>query len=134
MITVNNCFAHWLKKINITNITKYGSGKQLILTSSPDETYQNSDTMLKRLPKKCLDKIEKLMLYRKRKVSYRGNIDQRANNSNTPADITDDNIDKRIRKFVDVINKDNIYRIPLSYFCDLGKINYPVKIDFKINC
>ena len=85
-----------LKIINITNITKYGSGKQLILTSSPDETYQNSDTMLKSLPKKCLDKIEKLMLYRKRKVGYRGNIDQRANNSNTPADMTDDNIDKRI--------------------------------------
>ena len=27
-----------------------------------------------------------------------------------------------------------VYRIPLKYFCDLGKINFPTKIDLKIKC
>ena len=27
-----------------------------------------------------------------------------------------------------------VYRIPLKYLCDLGKINFPTKIDLKIRC
>ena len=27
-----------------------------------------------------------------------------------------------------------MYRIPLKYLCDLGKINFPTKIDLKIRC
>ena len=27
-----------------------------------------------------------------------------------------------------------LYRVPLKYFCDLGKINFPTKIDLKIRC
>ena len=41
-----------------------------------------------------------------------------------PADIIDENIDQMIKKFAYFVNKDNVYRIPLRYFCDLGKINY----------
>ena len=40
MINVNNFFAHWIKTINIT---KYGSDKQLIKTSSLYEIYQYFD-------------------------------------------------------------------------------------------
>ena len=28
----------------------------------------------------------------------------------------------------------NMYRIPLKYICDLGKMNFPAKIDLKIRC
>ena len=70
----------------------------------------------------------------KKKVSYKRNIYRRTHNSNTPVDITDDNIDDRIHKFADVINTEKIYQIPSRYFCDIGKINFPVKIDFKIKC
>lgn len=39
----------------------------------------------------------------------------------------------RVGKFADVINGENFYRIHLR-FLDLGKINYPVKMNFKIKC
>ena len=45
MITANNFFAQWIKKISVT---------RLLLTSSPYEIYQYSDAMLKYLPEKSL--------------------------------------------------------------------------------
>ena len=60
MMTVNNFFAHWIKEIVIT---KYGTNKQLIPTSTPREIYQYSDSMLKHLPEKSLKKIRKHFLY-----------------------------------------------------------------------
>ena len=130
MITVINFFAHWIKEIDIT---KYGSDKQLVPTSSPHEIYQYFDSMLKHVLEKFLKMIEKNFLYSKKMVSYNGNIDRRTHNSNTPADITDYNIDDRIDKFSDVIST-NMYRIPLRYFCNLGNISFLVKIDFEIRC
>ena len=53
IITVNNFFAHLIKEISITS---YGNEKQLILTFSPYEIYQYSDSMLKHLPKTSLKK------------------------------------------------------------------------------
>ena len=47
LITVNNCFAHWVKEISIT---KYGTNKELAPTFSPWETYQYSDQLLKHQP------------------------------------------------------------------------------------
>ena len=40
MMTVNSFFAHWIKEIDIT---KYGTMKQLIPTSTPQEIYQYPD-------------------------------------------------------------------------------------------
>ena len=70
----------------------------------------------------------------KKRVSYKGNINRRLNNSNTQANITNDNIHNRIAKFTEVINNEKVCRIPLRYLCDLGKINYPVKTNTKITC
>lgn len=67
-------------------------------------------------------------------VSYNGNIDGRPHNTDTPRDITDENIDDRTDKFAYVINIERTYRIPRRSFCDLGKISSLVKIDFKIRC
>ena len=39
MVTVDNFFAHWIKEIGIT---KYGTNKQLIPISTPQEIYQYS--------------------------------------------------------------------------------------------
>ena len=33
-----------------------------------------------------------------------------------------------------MLKSENIYRVPLHYLCDIGKINFPLKIDFKIKC
>ena len=53
-------------------------------------------------------------------------------NSNTAADITDEKFMDTIGKFADVINTKNVYRVLFRYICDIGKINFPLKINFKI--
>ena len=49
-------------------------------------------------------------------------------------DAKDLNIDHRIDKFQDQLKNEYVYGIPLRYFTDLGKINFPLKIDFRIKC
>ena len=90
-----------------------------------------TNTLMKHLPEKFLKAIEDLLFYRRKKVSYTDKIDWTKNNSNTPAEITDDNINNRIEKFADVINNEKVQRNPLKFFCDLGKINYLVKTNFN---
>ena len=53
-------------------------------------------------------------------------------NSNTAADIPDETFMDTIGKFADVINTKNVYRVLFRYICDIGKINFPLKINFKI--
>ena len=77
--------------------------------------------MLKHLPKDSLTKIEKTMLYSN-------------HNSNMANDIANLNINKKITKFQDQFKNEFFYRIPLRYFTDLGKINFPLQIDFTIKC
>ena len=42
------------------------------------------------------------------------------------------NIDERISLFKNQLKKEFVYRIPLRFFSDIGKINFPTKIDFRI--
>ena len=44
------------------------------------------------------------------------------------------NIDDRRTKFKEILKNQHVYRILLAYFTDLGKINFPTKIDFRIKC
>ena len=75
LITVNKFFAHFVKEISVT---KYGSNKELIPTSSPYETYQYVDSMLKHFPEKALKTIEKTHSYSKKPIYYADvNIDRR---------------------------------------------------------
>ena len=98
--------------------------------------------MLKHLPKDSLKKLEKTMLYSNMPVYLnKTSIGRRVHNgsgSTTNAGKTNDakdlNIDDRITKFQDQLKDEYVYRIPLRYFTDLGKINFPVKIDFRIKC
>ena len=116
-------------------MTKYGNDKQLIPAFSPYEIYQYSDSMLKHLPKKSLDKTKKTMLYSNKPVYYnRRTIERKTFKSTTPADMTDLYIGQRINDFQDMLKSEHIYRVPLRYFCDIGKINFPLKVDFKIKC
>ena len=71
------------------------------------------------------------MLYNNKTLDYnKATIDRR----NTAVDITDDNLNDRIDKFQDQIKSELTYRIPLRYFSDIGKINFPFKIDSDIKC
>ena len=42
------------------------------------------------------------------------------------------NIDDRILLFQEQLKNEYVYRIPLRYFSDIGKINFPTKIDYRI--
>ena len=42
------------------------------------------------------------------------------------------NIDNRIILFQQQLKNEHIYRIPLRYFSDINKINFPQKIDYRI--
>ena len=42
------------------------------------------------------------------------------------------NIDKRISLFQERLKNDFVYRVPLRYLCDIGKINFQTKIDYRI--
>ena len=42
------------------------------------------------------------------------------------------NIEDRIKLFQNQLKKEYVYRIPLRYFSEIGKINFPTKIDYRI--
>ena len=48
--------------------------------------------------------------------------------------LTDDNLEDIITLFRDQLKNEFVYRIPLRYFTDVGKINFSLKIDFEIKC
>ena len=101
----------------------------------PYEIYQYSDSMLKHLPKNSFKKIEKTMFHSKQSIYFNKiSLEQTTRNSNTANDIADLNINKRITKFQNQLKNEFVYRIPLHYFSDIGKINFPLKIDFRIKC
>ena len=145
LITVNNFFAHWVKEISIT---KYGSDKELPPTFTPWETYQYSDAMLKHFPKDSLKTIQKHLLYSKQPVYYGNTAYDRRNFNGTNLVTTglnateiatlkknhvkDKNIDERIELFHDELSEEFVYRIPLRYFSDIGKIIFPTKFDYRI--
>ena len=70
--------------------------------------------------------MESDLLYSKKPVVYLAGEDRRVHKSNMPAHITDQNINGRITKWG--------MQIDLKYLCDLGKINFPTKVDMKIRC
>ena len=87
-------------------------------------------------------------MYNKKTIYYTNvNIDKRNHNGDgisttglSAADIAilkrnyarDLKIDDRITKFQTMLKNEHVYRIPLRYFTDLGKINFPTKIDYRI--
>ena len=101
--------------------------------------------MLKHLPSDSLKTLQNHLLYAKEKVYYASTAYDRRNfNGSVPSGTTalttakkaahakDINIDKRIELFSAQLQDEFIYRIPLRYFSDIGKINFPTKIDYRI--
>ena len=105
----------------------------------PQEIYQYSDAILKHLPAKSLKVIKNDLLHSKEEViPY--NLDRRfhgmvkdANNRVIHNVIrSDGNFRDRKAKFRNQLKDKYVYRIPLKYICDIGKINFSTKIDMKI--
>ena len=101
---------HWIKEISIT---KYGANKDLTPTTSPEEIYQYSDSMLKHLPKKSLDVIRNNFLFSEEAVNLPSGQDRRVHGVTTnTTNRTDGLLDDRIAKFKDQIREKYFYRIP----------------------
>ena len=120
LIAVNNFFVHWIKEISIT---KYGTNKELTPTMTPQEICQYSDAMLKHLPAKFLKVIENDLLCSKEEVVIPYGLDKRW------IGLT---LDKDNQVMHNVIRSDGNKNILLKYIWDIGKINFPTKIDMKI--
>ena len=104
--------------------------------------------MLKHLLADSLKTISKTLLHDKQPVSYADTSYDRRNHNASGVDLTglntaaqaakkatqteDLNIDKRIANFQNLLKNERIYRVPLRYFCDIGKINFSTKIDYRI--
>ena len=50
----------------------------------------------------------------------------------TKKNVEDLKIENRLTKFQEQLNNEHVYRIPLRYFTDLNKINFPTKIEYRI--
>ena len=75
------------------------------------------------------------MLHSNEPVVYnKTTIDRRTYNSTTLANFTDYNLDSRITLFQNQLKDELVYRVLLRYFTGIGKINFPLKIGFKIKC
>ena len=57
---------------------------------------------------------------------------QKKNNNNNNNHAKYLNIDDKISLFQNQLKNKHVYRIPLRYFSDIGKINFPTKIDYRI--
>ena len=78
--------------------------------------------------------IQKDYLFSKKVVIYPVNCNRRSHNNDDATKRTDDNIEDSEDNFAVQIDSKYVYRIPLKYFCDLGKINFPTRIDLKNRC
>ena len=104
--------------------------------------------MLKNLPKHSLKAIQKTHLYSKQPIYFACTLYDRRKHNSTNVVLTgltaekqterkqkhakDLNIDERIELFKNQLKNEFLYRIPLRYFSDTGKINFPTKIDYQI--
>ena len=78
--------------------------------------------------------IKKDLLFSIKVVIYPANGDRRSHDNCNTALRTDANIKDRDDNFSVRLNSKYVYRIPLKYFRDLRKIDFPTKIDLKIRC
>ena len=70
-------------------------------------------------------------LFGKNALIYPAKCDRRSHNNDDPTKRIDDNIEDSEEKFAVQIDSKYVFRIPLKYFYDLGKINFPSKIDLN---
>ena len=68
--------------------------------------------------------IQNDLLYSNEPVIVVGSNDRQIRNNDNEMCRTDDNLEDRLDKFGTQIDTKYVYRVPLKYFCHLGKINF----------
>ena len=129
MTTVNNFFGHWFTNIDIR---RYPDDMNILPTNNSVSITNYSNAQMKYLPTKSVKKLLKTMLYSNKPVYLTGNNTRRLNNDNDFADRTDPNLTYQLKEFKNHLFKQWVYKIPLLYLCDLGKVNFAVNTNTKI--
>ena len=129
MTVVNNFFGHWFTNIDVR---RYPDDISILPTNNSVSVANYSNAQMKYLPAKSVKKLLKTMLYSNKPVALTNNNYRRLNNAPTAADRTDKNLTYRIKELANTLKARTVYRIPLLYFCDLGKVNFLVNTDTRI--
>ena len=125
MMTVNNFFGHLFADMDIRH---YSDDMMILPTNKSVDIYQYSNAQIKYLPEKSVKKLLKTMLYSNKPVYLAANTDRRPNNDNDDNKRSDPNLTYRIAQLKDYLFEKNVYRIPLTLVCDLGKVNFAMKL------
>ena len=128
MITVNNFFGHWFKDIEIR---RYPDDKNILPTNNSVSIANYSNAQMKYLPLKALKRLQKTMLYLNKPVVITNDNDRRDEDANVAADRSDPNLTARIKEFAPILKTETVYRIPLLYLCELGKVNFSINTDTR---
>ena len=75
--------------------------------------------------------IQNDILFGKNALVYPAKCNRGSHNNDDATKRIDDNIEDSEERLAVQIDSKYVYRIPLKYFYDLGKINFPSKIDLK---
>ena len=129
MITVNNFLGHWFTD---TDIRRFPDDMNVIPTNNSVSIANYSNAQMKYWPEKSVKELLKNMLYFNKPVYLDADVTRRLNNDNVDKDRTDPNLTYRIANLKVYLFKKWVYKIPLLYLCDLGKVNFAIKIDTKI--
>ena len=121
VVTVNNCFACWLKGVDIR---RYPDDVRILPINNTVEVYNYAAQQIKHLPTKSLDDIKETILYEKKAVVLTGNRDRRLNNKGAPADRTDANLSERVTDFHGLLKKNILQNsIRLFWFSRFSKLS-----------
>ena len=129
MTVVNNFFGHWFTNIDVR---RYPDDWNILPTNNSVSIANYSNAQMKYLPEKSIKKLLKTMLYSNKPVYLTGNNDRWVHNDDDLDDRTDPNLTYRLKELKNYLSKQWVYRIPLLYFCDLGKVNFSVNTDTRI--
>ena len=129
MTTVNNFFGHWFTNIDVR---RYPDDMNILPTNNSVSIANNSNVQIKYLPEKSVKKPLKTMLYCNKPVYLYGDDTSRPNNDAVDANKPDPNLAYRIANLKSHLFRKWVYKIPLLYLCDLGKVNFAITTNTKI--
>ena len=129
MTTVNNFFEHWFTNINVR---RYPNDMNILPTNNSVSMANYSNAHMKYLPEKSVKKLLKTMLDSNKPVYLDGDNTRRPNNDAVDASRSDPNLTFRIANLKSHLFEKWVYKIPLLYLCDLGKVNFAITPNTKI--
>ena len=130
MTAVDIFFAYWMKEIDIK---RYRDNSQSLPTCNSTNIYQYSGAMLKYMPKDALKTFQNI-LYSKEDIMLTGGHNRHVHNSNNLTLRKDSSITKTLASYKNSSKKKMVYRIPLRILCNIGLVNFTVKLVTKIIC